>query len=121
VLQRLVGGDPRAYVLATVALALVVSVVFLRTIGFDLRRSPRVAVESVALRQQLATLKRSVKRPQLRARDRAFWILLAKVWRDWRRALLHRPARHVVRWHREWLRRWWTARSRPSHAGGSDS
>src|SRR4249919_1416354 len=47
----------------------------------DLRRSPRVALESVALRQQLATLKRSVKRPQLRARDRAFWILLAKVWR----------------------------------------
>jgi hypothetical protein len=33
----------------------------------------------VALRQQLATLKRSVKRPQLRARDRAFWILLAEV------------------------------------------
>jgi hypothetical protein len=33
VLQRLVGGDPRAYVLGTVALALVVSVVFLRTIG----------------------------------------------------------------------------------------
>ena len=47
-----------------------------------------VALEDVALRQQVAALKRSVKRPQLRERDRLFWIFLATGWREWRTALV---------------------------------
>jgi hypothetical protein len=35
-----------------------------------------LALEDLALRQQLAGLKRSVKRPKLRRRDRLFWALL---------------------------------------------
>ena len=38
-------------------------------------------LENLALRQQLAVLTRTVKRPQLRSTDRLFWILLAKGWR----------------------------------------
>jgi hypothetical protein len=34
-------------------------------------------VENLALRQQLAVLKRSVKRPNLRKRDRVFWVWLS--------------------------------------------
>jgi hypothetical protein len=34
-------------------------------------------VENLALRQQLAVLKRSVKRPKLRNRDRVFWVWLS--------------------------------------------
>ena len=34
-------------------------------------------VENLALRQQLAVLKRSVKRPKLRKRDRVFWVWLS--------------------------------------------
>jgi hypothetical protein len=45
-------------------------------------------LENLALRQQLAVLTRTVKRPQLRSTDRLFWILLAKGWRDWRSALI---------------------------------
>jgi hypothetical protein len=42
--------------------------VLLRAIGLD----------NLALRQQLCALKRQVKRPTLRRRDRLFWIVLAK-------------------------------------------
>jgi hypothetical protein len=45
-----------------------------------------IALENLALRQQLAVLKRTVTRPHLRSTDRLFWILLAKGWRDWRTA-----------------------------------
>src|ERR1700741_3900996 len=65
-------------------------------------------LENLALRQQLAVLTRTVKRPQLRATDRLFWILLAKGWRDWRSALIIVQPDTVVRWHRHWLRRHWT-------------
>ncbi len=46
---------------------------FVRTI---LRRRATLALENLALRQQLAVLRRSVKRPRFRPRDRAFWVLL---------------------------------------------
>ena len=32
-----------------------------------------LAIENLALRQQLAVCRQSVKRPRLRPRDRAFW------------------------------------------------
>ena len=35
------------------------------------------AAEILALRQQVAVFKQSVKRPKLRPRDRAFWVLLS--------------------------------------------
>jgi putative transposase len=92
-------------------------VVFLRTIGLICSGHRAVALENLALRQQLAALKRSVRRPELRARDRIFWILLANAWRDWRKALVLVHPDTVVRWHREWLRWRWAARSRPSRRG----
>jgi putative transposase len=92
-------------------------VIFLRTIGLICSGHRVVALENLALRQQLAALKRSVKRPQLQTRDRVFWILLANVWRNWRQALVFVQPDTVVRWHREWLRRRWAARSRPSRRG----
>ena len=87
--------------------------VCLRAMGLICRGHQAVALENLALRQQLAALTRSSKRPHLRCRDRLFWIGLAHAWRDWRRALMVVQPDTVVRWHREWLRRRWTARSRP--------
>ena len=47
-----------------------------------LRRRATLALENLALRQQLAILRRSVKRPRLRPGDRAFWVLLRRVCPD---------------------------------------
>ena len=35
-----------------------------------------LAAENLALRQQLAVLRQSVKRPRMRPRDRVFWVWL---------------------------------------------
>src|SRR5438876_1657224 len=92
-------------------------VVFVRTIALICSGHRAVALENLALRQQLVALKRSGRRPQLRTRDRVFWILLANAWRDWRKALVFVQPDTVVRWHRQWLRRRWAARSRSSRRG----
>ena len=47
-----------------------------------------LAAENLALRHQLIVLKRSVKRPRLRIRDRLFWVWLSRVWPDWRSCLV---------------------------------
>jgi putative transposase len=91
--------------------------VLFRSIGLICRGHRAVALENLALRQQLATLTRAVKRPELRTRDRLFWILLSKSWREWRTALIVVQPDTVVRWHRQWLRRRWARRSRPSRPG----
>jgi len=73
-----------------------------------------ILLENIALRQQLRTLKRAVRRPHLRNRDRLFWIALAKMWREWRPTLVLVQPDTVVRWHRDWLRRRWARRSKPT-------
>src|SRR5215831_6085374 len=78
-------------------------VVLLRAIGLICRGHRTVALENLTLRQQLAALTRTGQRPQLRSRDRLFWIGLAHAWRDWRRALVVVQPDTVVRWHREWV------------------
>ena len=39
-----------------------------------------LAAENLALRQQLAVLQVSMKRPKLRTRDRIFWAWLSRLW-----------------------------------------
>jgi putative transposase len=92
-------------------------VVLLRSIGLVCRGHRAIALENLALRQQLGVFRRTAKRPQLRKRDRLFWMLLAKVWREWRTALIVVQPDTVVRWHRQWLRRQWTRRSTRTRPG----
>ena len=49
--------------------------------AFKVRRE--LALENVALRQQLAVLRRSVKRTRLSNVDRGFWVLLRRIWTYW--------------------------------------
>jgi hypothetical protein len=47
-----------------------------------------LTAENLALRQQVAVLQRSVKRPRVHRRDRIFWVWLSRLWRGWRSSLL---------------------------------
>ena len=46
-----------------------------------------LALENAALRQQLAIYQRAQKRVRFRTENRAFWVVLRKLWSGWERAL----------------------------------
>jgi putative transposase len=71
-----------------------------------------VSLEVLALRQQVAVLKRQRPRPSLTRLDRVFWITLRRVWRRWADVLLIVKPETVVRWHRAGFRFYWRWRSR---------
>jgi hypothetical protein len=60
----------------------------LATARSSLRSQRELALENLALRQQLAVLKRRTKRPALTNADRAFWVALSRLWPDWQHALI---------------------------------
>jgi putative transposase len=78
-----------------------------------LRNRSDLALEVLALRQQVAILKRKRPRPPLTARDRLFWIVLRRTWVRWRDVLLIVKPETVVGWHRAGFRAFWRWRSRP--------
>ncbi len=47
-----------------------------------------LAMENIALRQQLSIYHHSKKRPKIRLRDRLFWILVSRYWKKWKDALI---------------------------------
>ena len=71
-----------------------------------------LALENLALRQQLAVLRSTSQRVRLSAVDRWFWVVLAQRWRAWRDALVIVTPDTVLRWHRQGFRRHWTRKSR---------
>jgi hypothetical protein len=91
--------------------------VLLRSIGLMCRGHRAVALENLALRQQLAVLTRTRTRLQFRSTDRLFLILLTSTWREWRTALMIVQPDTVLRWHRHWLRRRWADRSKRTRPG----
>ena len=63
--------------------------------AFKTRRS--LALENLALRQQLAILQRSAKRPRVSNVDRGFWVLIRRIWPDWDSVLVIVKPETVVR------------------------
>lgn len=57
-----------------------------------------LAMENLGLRQQLAVMKRTSKRPKIRKRDRLFWVFLSRFWSRWNEALIVVKPQTVVRW-----------------------
>jgi transposase InsO family protein len=76
-----------------------------------------IALENLALRQQLAVMKRQCPRPRLRKADRLFWVWLSRIWPKWRKALLLVRPETVVGWHRQGFRLFWTWISRRKLCG----
>ena len=83
------------------------------------RTQQELALENLALRQQVAVLLRTCRRrrPRLGAFDRAFWVILAERWAGWREALAIVEPATVVRWHRLGFKRFWRRRSWPGCPG----
>src|SRR6266550_2440759 len=64
----------------------------LRLLPFFCGGHRQLAIENLALRQQLAVYKRTATRPRLRTTDRLFWVGLARAWTRWRQPLVARLA-----------------------------
>jgi hypothetical protein len=60
----------------------------------------QLALENLALHQQLAVYQRTATRPKLRTVDRFFWMALARVWAGWRQPLVIVTPETVLRWQR---------------------
>lgn len=67
-----------------------------------------LVMENLALRQQLAILRRATPRPKLRPVDRAFWAVLSRTWSRWVGVLAIVQPATVVGWHRRGFARFWT-------------
>jgi len=76
-----------------------------------------LALEILALRQQVAVLKRKRPRPKLNRMDRLFWTALRSFWSRWVEALLIVKPETVVGWHRAGFRLYWRWRSRGRGSG----
>src|SRR5215471_4772037 len=89
-------------------------VTYLRTLFLPRHK---LALEAVALRQQLAVFKRKQPRPKLDRLDRLFWMVLRRLWEGWSEALILVKPETVVSWHRAGFRRLWHWRSQRRRPG----
>lgn len=69
-----------------------------RLLRFSLRGHQALALENLALRQQIAIYRGKQKRPRLTRWDRWFWIAVAGGWESWRKHLFVVHPDIVVRW-----------------------
>ncbi len=79
--------------------------------AFKTRRD--LALENLALRQQLSVLRHQVARARPTKTDRAFWVVLSQCWDRWTDSLVFVKPETVIRWHRKGFALFWTWKSRP--------
>jgi putative transposase len=91
--------------------------IILRTFVSALRSHRALALENLALRHQLEVLQRNTKRPRLTNKDRTLWIILSRLWPDWRKPLTIVQPDTVIRWHRRGFQLYWKWKSRPRWMG----
>ena len=89
------------------ALSLVVSL-----IKSSLKSQAELALKNLALRQQLAILKRERSHARLRRRDLLFWVSLSAILQRWRELFIVAKPETVVRWHRKGFALYWTCLSK---------
>ena len=63
-----------------------------------LKDRTQLALENLALRQQLAVYKRTVTRPKIEDRDRIFWLSVMRMLKEWKEALVFVQPATVIRW-----------------------
>jgi hypothetical protein len=72
-----------------------------------LRARRSLLIENLALRQQLAAIKRRHPRSQLGRLDKLFWVVIRQFWSQWEKALIVVTPEAVVRWHQAGFRLYW--------------
>ena len=82
-----------------------------------LRGRAVLQLELLALRHQLATIKRTSPRPSLRSADRLLWVILSRILPNWREVLVIVKPETVVGWHRKGFRLFWAWKSRRRRGG----
>ena len=88
-----------------------------QTVRVLFRSRADLALENLALRQQVAVLKQKRSRPPLTPLDRAFWVALREDWSRWAQALIIVQPETVVRWHRRGFQLYWRHKSQPRGPG----
>src|SRR2546428_502480 len=77
----------------------------------------QIALENLALGEQLAIFQRSVRHPKIRLMDRVFWVCLRKAWKDWKSVLVIVRPETVLDWQRRRFRRYWCRLSQHTNPG----
>jgi putative transposase len=72
-----------------------------------LRTHRSLMLENLALRQQLAVLKRKHPRPRLGPFDKLFWVVARCFWTTWEKSLVLVLPGTVVRWHQAGFKLYW--------------
>jgi len=65
-------------------------------------------LENLALRQQLVVLKPRHPQSRFASSDKAFWVVLRRLWLGWKHALILVQPETVVRWPRSGFKLYWT-------------
>ena len=68
----------------------------------------KLMIGYLACRNQLGVYQRTVDRPKIkhniRERDRRFWIIISKIWPEWKKLLYIVKPETVIRWERKRIR-----------------
>src|SRR5215469_12610376 len=79
-------------------------------ISFGSRKN--LALENLALRQQLLALHSKRPRRRLSMTHKLFWVVLRRFWSGWQKPLVLVTPRSVIEWHRTGFRLYWKCLSR---------
>jgi putative transposase len=88
------------------------------TLLVSFRSRIALQAEILALRHQLAVLRRTKpRRIPLRTVDRLLWVILGRFWPEWHAALMLVKPDTVIGWHRRGFRFYWKWESRRGRIG----
>jgi len=84
-----------------------------RSLLSSFKSRARLGLEYLALRHQLALLKRQARKPKLCPTDRLLWVGLLRFSTHWQKALFLFQPQTVIAWHRLGFHLFWRWKSRP--------
>jgi len=69
-------------------------------------------LENIILRKQIDILMRKQKRPLVHNRDRLFFVLISKLYTDWKKAFLLFQPDTLIRWHKQGFKLFWRMKTK---------